>query len=122
MITRIPALEFLQKLAGAYRSVDGRSSLLITNVGYGQAVEFRSGTKIHLAGVVGASGPDVELFAQLGLPNVVRLGGDLQGENAISFHGNEPPIGLLLARDGDSLTLAITINGATGPHHVLQRA
>jgi hypothetical protein len=122
MITRIPALEFMQKLVGAYRSADGSTSLLITSVGYGQAMEFRSDAKVHIAGVVGASGPAIELFAQLGLPNVVRLDGKLQGENAISFQAHEPPIGLLLAHKGDSLTLAISINGATGPHHVLQRA
>ena len=122
MITRIPALEFMQHLIGVYRSSDGAASLLITRVGYGQTVDFRLGDKVQLAGVVGASGNSVELFAQLGLPNVIRLSGHLRSQTQISFEASDLPVGLLIARDRDTLTLTTSINGSLGAQHVLQRA
>ena len=122
MITRIPALEFMQHLIGAYRSSDGQASLLVTRVGYGQIVDFRLGDKVQIAGVIGASGNSVEFFAQLGLPNVVRLSGNLRSQTEISFEATDLPMGLALSRDGDTLTLSTFFNGAPRTNHVLQRA
>jgi len=122
MITRIPALEFMQHLIGTYRSSDGLASLLVTRVGYGQLVDFRLGDKVQLAGVVGAYGDSVELFAQLGLPNVVRLSGSLRSQTEISFEASDLPMGLALASEGDTLTLTTSLNGAPRTNHVLQRA
>ena len=122
MITRIPALEFMQGAVGIYQSPDQLTSLRITGCGYGQVVEFRSNNNVQLAGVVGATGHSIELFAQLGLPNVVRMSGDLQSQNIVSFQAQEPSVGLLLALDGDTLTLTISVKGAASSYHVLHRA
>ncbi|MEJ2791487.1 MULTISPECIES: hypothetical protein [unclassified Pseudoxanthomonas] len=122
MITRIPALEFMQNLIGTYSSSDGLASLLITRVGYGQIIEFRLGDKVQIAGVVGASGNSVELFVQLGLPNVVHLTGQLRSQTEISFEALDLPMGLVLARDRDNITLTTSFKGKPGTNHVLQRA
>jgi hypothetical protein len=121
MITRIPALEFMQRAVGIYQSPDQFASLQITRCGYGQVVEFRSGSKVQFAGVVGAAGNSVEFFVQLGLPNVVRMSGDLQLQNAISFKAQEPPSALLFTVEGDSLALTVSLGGAASAHHLLQR-
>ena len=121
MITRIPALEFMQRAVGIYQSLDQLASLQITRCGYGQVVEFRSGSNVQFAGVVGASGGSVELFVQLGLPNVVRMSGDLQLQNAITFKAQEPPATLLFRVEGDNLALTVSLGGSASAHHLLQR-
>ncbi len=65
----------MQRLVGAYQSQDGKASLRVKRLGYGQVIELHIGDKLQLSGVVGASGESVELYALLGLPNVIRLGG-----------------------------------------------
>ncbi|MEA9579510.1 hypothetical protein VC218_11495 [Xanthomonas nasturtii] len=122
MIIRIPALEFMQNLIGTYCSGDGLASLLVTGVGYGQIVDFRLRDKIQIAGVIGASGYSVELLAQLGLPNVVRFSGSLRSKGEISFEASGLPIGLVISREGDTLTLITSFNGAPPTNYVLQRA
>ncbi|PPU68743.1 hypothetical protein [Xanthomonas pisi] len=121
MITRIPALEFMQNLIGTYHSSDGLASLLVTRVGYGQLVDFQLGGKVQLAGIIGAHGNSVEMFAQFGLPNVVRLSGSLRSQTEISFEASDFPTSLVLAREGETLTLTSSLNGAPRTNHVLQR-
>lgn len=122
MITCIPALEFMQHLIGTFRSSDGSASLLVTRVGYGQVIDFRFGDKVQMAGVVGAYGNSVELFAQLGLPNVVRLIGRLRSPTEISFETADLPMSLMLSREGDRITLTASFTGTLCTNYVLQRA
>lgn len=121
MITRIPALEFMQHLVGTYRSPDDAASLQVTRSGYGQMVEFRVGGKVQITGVVGAAGESVELFALLGLPNVIRLSGHLRSQTDIAFEASDLPMSLLLSRDGDTLTLTVSFSDTPRAQHVLQR-
>ncbi|WP_165681932.1 hypothetical protein [Metapseudomonas otitidis] len=121
MITRIPALEFMQRLVGAYQSQDGKASLRVKRLGYGQVIELYIGDKLQLSGVVGASGESVELYALLGLPNVIRLGGSFQTPTDISFEDPELQLGLKLSLSGDTLTLTTTNGGSKSSKHVLQR-
>lgn len=122
MITRIAALEFMQQIVGSYKSSDGATQLTLTRCGYGQAVEFRSNNVVKISAVVGAAGTTVELFAQIGLPNVVHLLGDLQSKDVILFKAKELPVSLLLARDGETLSLTTSLHDRINLHHVLQRA
>ena len=122
MITRIPALEFMQRAVGVYQSSDQMTSLQVKKCGYGQILEFRSNNELTLAGVVGAAGSSIELFAQFGLPNVVHMTGELKSESVISFRAQEPPVEMLLALAGDTLTFTISLKGAARSNHVLQRA
>ncbi|WP_374980641.1 hypothetical protein PSGK_04345 [Pseudomonas solani] len=121
MITRIPALELMQHLVGAYQSSDGKASLLVKRVGYGQVIELCLGGKLMLSGVVGASGESVELYALFGIPNVIRLSGSIQSRTDISFETPELEWGLRLSLTGDTLTLTISNGGAQSAQHVLQR-
>lgn len=121
MITRIPALEFMQRLVGAYQSHDGKASLRVRRLGHGQVIELHIGDKLQLSGVVGASGESVELYALLGLPNVIRLGGSLQTPTDISFEDPELQLGLQLSLSGDTLTLTTANGGSKSSKHVLQR-
>jgi hypothetical protein len=122
MITRVPALEFMQGAVCLYRSSDELTSLQITRCGYGQLMELRSSNKTQLAGVVGVAGSSVELFAQLGLPNVVRMSGSPQSSDAISFRAQEPSVELLLAIDHGNLAVTISLAGVTSARHLLVRA
>ncbi|MDY0980730.1 MULTISPECIES: hypothetical protein [Stenotrophomonas] len=121
MINHVPALVFMQQLKGTYCSADGLATLSVERVGYGQSIELRLEDKVQLAGVVGVSGNSVELFAQVGLPNVVRLTGQLRSQTELVFNGSDMSFGLSLASDGDTLTLVTSFKGRPGMSHVLQR-
>jgi len=111
----------MQQLKGTYGSADGLATLSVARVGYGQSIELRLGDVVQLAGVVGVSGNSVELFAQVGLPNVVRLTGQLRFQTELVFDGSDMSFGLSLASDGDTLTLVTSFKGRPGMSRVLQR-
>ncbi|GAC1033153.1 hypothetical protein thsps21_39820 [Pseudomonas sp. No.21] len=121
MITHIPALEFMQHLAGTYRSLDDAALLQITRSGHGQMIELRMRDKVQMAGVVGAAGQSVELFALFGFPNVIHLSGQLKSKSDIAFEASDLPVNLLLSRDGYTLTLTISFGGTPRTQHVLKR-
>ncbi|WP_421570241.1 hypothetical protein [Stenotrophomonas sp. PD6] len=121
MIVHIPALLFLQDLMGTYGSADGMASLSVIRVGYGHSIELRLGGKVQLAGVVGVSGNSVELFAQIGLPNVVRLIGQLRAQSELGFEGSDMSFGVSFVLEDDTLTLGISSDGNLKKKHVLQR-
>jgi hypothetical protein len=121
MIVHIPALLFLQDLMGTYGSADGMASLSFIRVGYGHSIELRLGGKVQLAGVVGVSGNSVELFAQIGLPNVVRLRGQLRAQNELGFESSDMSFGLSFVLENDTLALGISSDEDLKTNYVFQR-
>jgi hypothetical protein len=121
MITRIPALEFMQAIVGSYQTQDQLVKLQVTGCGYGQSVQLLSNNKVQMAGIIGAAGNGIELYAHVGLPNVLKLTGQLEAANTVAFQENELPITIRFTRNSDSLTLVITLHDAQKISHVLQR-
>lgn len=122
MITRIPALEFMQGLVGTYRAQAEQVELKVWRCGYGVAIELSSQSKVQMVGVIGACGPGIECFAQFGLPNVVRLHTQAKSGNGVVFQAEEPPIELGLSSQGSSVEFHLWLAGHEKASHVLHRS
>ena len=75
MITRIPALEFLQFICGSYEDKNNETRLRIWGCGYGVAIDLSTKGKSTFCGIAGTCSQEIECFAQIGLPNLARLVG-----------------------------------------------
>ncbi len=111
MITIIPALDFMRGICGSYRSVEPIATLRVWTCGYGIAIDLADERKTKLVGVIGASGDGIECFAQFGLPNVLRLSGQLLSNGAVRFHCDDPIIDVLIVRDAKWVQLSVSLHG-----------
>ena len=109
MLTIIPALDFMRSICGSYRSTESAATLRIWPCGYGLAIDLVDDGKTKLVGVVGASGTGVECFAQFGLPNVIRLAGQLDAPATIRFVCEDPALEVSIAREAPSVQFALSI-------------
>lgn len=75
-----------------------------------------------LCAVAGALRQEVECFAQIGLPNVIRLVGDKTSENQLKLIGMEPPIELHISREQSSLQVVILYEDQVKATYVLSAA
>lgn len=122
MIAVVPALSFLGSLCGDYACAESEVRLRIWKCGHGVAIEVRDGGKSPFTGLVGAHGITVECFALIGMPNVLRLAGDLASKTAIRFECDDMPVALSIVRDHDELRLSITFSGVERVAHAFRRA
>jgi hypothetical protein len=111
MISRIPALEFLQSLVGSYAEPSSHVKLRIWRCGYGATIELTEGEKTILCGVAGAFNQDIECFAQVGLPNVTRTVGRLSGKAALCLVADNLPLEFQFAKAQGGLVVSIIFNG-----------
>ena len=119
MISRIPALEFLRQICGLHEDSTNAVKLRVWACGYGVAIDLTVKGKSILCAVAGAFRQEVECFAQIGLPNVIRLVGDKTSENQLKLIGMEPPIEFHISREQSSLQVVILYEGQVKATYVL---
>lgn len=122
MISRVPALEFLQSLCGTYAEPAGTARLRVWRCGYGIAIDLTEAEKTILCGVAGAFNQDIECFVQIGLPNVTRTTGRLLNKTTLSLVAEEPPIEFRFARDEGFLNISVSLDGEAKASYVLSAA
>lgn len=72
MITRYPILDFLSKMTGIYKTVDGDFELELIKNGYNFVLNTkRSSTRSQIYGLIGVVGKNLELHSSMGLPNIL---------------------------------------------------
>jgi hypothetical protein len=111
MISYIPSLEYMRHLCGAYSDMGTDSELTVWRCGYGVALEIRQRDKSQLVAVIGANKQGVECFALFGLPNAIRLVGELKDKASIHFTGADYPFGFSLTNKPDGLVLQLSYEG-----------
>ncbi len=119
MISRIPALEFMQSLPGNYRSADNEVELRVWLCGYGVAIDLRTKAKVQLVGVIGACGTRIECFAHIGLPNVVRFVGDAVTGDSVHLVAEELSIELTLRSEVNGLFVGVSLHQNQKPSYLL---
>jgi hypothetical protein len=88
LITHIPALSFISNLSGTYSNE--QAELHIVRFGYGISLDLKVGGKATFAGVIGACRHSIiECYALFGIPNVIRLEGDLIAENVVQLKDDD---------------------------------
>ncbi|MEK8035023.1 hypothetical protein AACH06_29760 [Ideonella sp. DXS29W] len=122
MISRIPALEFLQRLVGSYAELAGPVKLRVWRCGYGVAIDLTEGQKTILCGVAGAFNQDIEYFVQIGLPNVTRTTGRLANKSTLCLVAAEPPVEFRFTKATGSLLVSIAFNGEEKASYALPAA
>jgi hypothetical protein len=121
MIAVIPALEFMRALSGTYRA-SGAQVLRVWKCGYGVALDFQVGETSQWVCVVGAFHQTVECFAHFGLPNVVRLTGEMQSATSLTLTADdELPISLTLSGSMKEINVKVIFNGEERASRVLAR-
>jgi hypothetical protein len=114
MISRVPGLELMQHLAGTYAAAGNSVQLQIERCGYGFALVLRSDAKLELSGVVGAAGQsELECYAVVGLPNLVRIVGRQPTNSSLKFSSDDAPLDLLLEDSPGGATATLRL-GARG--------
>lgn len=111
MLTIIPALDFMRSICGSYHSTETAATLRIWPCGYGMAIDLVDNGKTKLVGVVGASGAGIECFAQFGLPNVIRLTGQLDAKTAMRLVCEDPVLEVSIVREAPSVRFSVSIAG-----------
>jgi hypothetical protein len=111
MISYIPSLEYMRHLCGEYADLGTNSELTVWRCGYGVALEVRQRNRSQLVAVIGADNQGVECFALFGLPNAIRLVGELKNKASIQFTGANYPFGLSLTNVPDGLVLQVSYEG-----------
>ena len=119
MISIIPALELMRSFGGIYKSATGHAELRIWPCGYGVALDLRSDKKTELVGVIGAHNTGVECFAQIGLPNVIRLVGLKTSDVGIQFNADDFPLSIVFLREPGVVHVTITLHGQEKASYVL---
>jgi hypothetical protein len=112
VISYIPSLEFMRHLCGTYADGETSSELTVWRCGYGVVVEVRQHNRSNLVAVIGADSQGVECYALLGLPNAIRLSGELKDGTSIEFNGTNYPFGLSFANQPHGLQLLVSYEGA----------
>jgi hypothetical protein len=120
MIAIIPALDFMHGLRGNYSSNNSEATLRVRNCGYGLALEVGDGKKTQFVGVIGVHGTGIECFAQMGLPNVLRLTGDLVSKHEIRLACDDLPFAMSIVGGRDEFRLAITLSDVEKVAHVFR--
>ncbi len=111
MISRIPALEFLQSLAGSYTETLRNARLRVWHCGHGVAIDLILGEKTVLCGVAGAFNQAVECFVLTGLPNVSRALGRMASESALHLTVEDLPIEIRFAGAKEHLLVSVSLQG-----------
>jgi len=122
MLAILPALNFMRDACGSYRSEDPPASLRIWPCGYGVAIDLADERKTKMVGVIGADGNGVECFMQFGLPNVIRLTGQLDSKQTIRLAAAEPVIDILISRGTDGLRFSFSLQDREQAAYTFVRA
>jgi hypothetical protein len=128
MITRVPALEFIQSKAGRYCSADSSVEVIIRRYGYGMSLEIHGPRESRSLGVIGIRGVDLECFALVGLPNVVHFIGRFRpaaqagGDGTVEFKSEEAQLSLTLSFVGTSVALEYGVGSSVRESFALRKA
>jgi hypothetical protein len=113
MITRVPALEFIQSKAGRYCNADSSVEVLIRRYGYGTSLEIHGPRESRSLGITGVRGGGLEYCVLVGLPNIVHCTGRFKpvaqagGDGTIEFRSEEARVSLTFSFVGTSVALEL---------------
>lgn len=128
MITRVPALEFIQSKVGRYCNADSSVEVLIRPYGYGTSLEIHGPQESRSLGVIGVCDGDLQYCALVGLPNIVHFTGRFKpvvqagGDGTIEFSSEEARVSLTLCFVGTSVALEIGVGSSARESFALLKA
>lgn len=128
MITRYPILEFLYSVAGVYISDDGEFEIELRKNGYDFVLLTKgSSSRSQLYGVIGVSGENLELYASMGMPNIILFRwphafDEIKTRQEICFQESDGNISLVFTFEENSLVFKSIVGGNQKVIYVLQKA
>lgn len=128
MITRYPILDFLSKMTGIYKTIDGDFELELRKNGYNLVINTKGISSFsQIYGLIGVVGKNLELHLSMGLPNILTFTWPHALEEASSrqeilFTDSDENLSVSFNFEGNFLILKLIVGGQQKAKYFLQKS